>query len=224
MLPLQVLEHTRQAPLSEIVRAVREIIVVLSSGTKGTILVTSANPIEGRTTLCLLIASFLARVGRKSIVIDCDFQNPAVAQIFDINEGMDLIDVIASGVPVDEAIRNDRESGIDFIPILDMAEYKPEILYMDAFREMLETLKKRYDYVLLDTAPLSLAPDGCAMGRHADLILFAVRWCKTSEHQVKTGIAKLFQFGAKRIDTALTFIEREDERRYRKRVHNLEET
>lgn len=224
MLPKQVLEHTRQAPLSEIVRAVREIIVVLSSGTKGTILVTSANPIEGRTTLCLLIASFLARVGRKSIVIDCDFQNPAVAQIFDINEGMDLIDVIASGVPVDEAIRNDRESGIDFIPILDMAEYKPEILYMDAFREMLETLKKRYDYVLLDTAPLSLAPDGCAMGRHADLILFAVRWCKTSEHQVKTGIAKLFQFGAKRIDTALTFIEREDERRYRKRVHNLEET
>jgi Mrp family chromosome partitioning ATPase len=88
---------------------------------------------------------------------------------------------------------------------------------------MLDTLKKRYDFILLDSAPLSLSPDGCAMGRHADLVLFAVKWRKTGEHQVKTGISKLFQFGAKRIDTALTFIEREDERRYRRRVHNLDE-
>lgn len=224
LLPLQVLEHTRQAPLSEIVRAVREIIVVLSGGAKGTILVTSANPIEGRTTLCLLIASFLSRIGRKSIVIDCDFQNPAIGQIFDVSEGKDLMDVIASGAPIDEAIRSSREFGIDFIPILDMAEYKPEILYTDTFRNMLDGLKKRYDFVLLDAAPLSLSPDACAMSRSADLVLFAVRWYKTSEHQVKTGIAKLFQFGARRIDTALTFIESEDERRYRRRVHNLDES
>ena len=227
MTPLQLIAHTRNNPLSALSRAARNMIVTLIGGSTGmyrTILVTSANGGEGRTTMCLLLADFLARIGMTAVIVDCDFRNPTLSRTFAAKKGADLVDAIAGRTSAEQIVRRDATTGIEFVPIVDHKGYGPEILYTEAYEDLLAELRKSYQFVILDAAPMSMTPDACALSRHADFVIFAIHWHKTTEQVVDSAVTRLFQFGAHRVGAVLTLVNTRKERRYRKRVHNLDET
>jgi Mrp family chromosome partitioning ATPase len=224
MSPLQIVDQARRAPMHDLSRAVRDMVVsLLESGIdRGqTVLVTSARPGEGRTTLCLLLAGVLRRLGRTALVVDCDFRNPELARIFAVSGGPDIIDALRDGAPLDRVVRHDERSGIDFIPIVGDPRSGPEIFYGSAFEALLRRLRNDYDFVIIDTPPLSASADACAINRFADRVILPVRWNATSEQLVESALRRLAQSGARPIDGVLTFVKLRTERLYRRRMHNL---
>lgn len=222
--PLQVFDRASRSPMNKLSRAVRDMVVSLfeSEGDRGqTVLITSARPREGRTTLCLLLSGVLQRLGRTAVVVECDFQNPDLARIFQVSGGTDIVDALHNGGPLDTVVRWHEKSGIEFVPIVEHARSGPEILYGGAFETFLLRLRKDFDFVIIDTPPLSACADACAISRFADRVVLAVRWNDTSEQAVEGSLKRLGQSGTRAIDAVLTFVNPRRERVYRRRMHNI---
>lgn len=221
-------ELVRRRPFDPLAQSVRGVMAALieapgltSRAVGRRLVIASAGPREGRTTLCLLLADVAARMGRRAIVVDADFRNPSVGRMLGAAPGPDLVDLLSDGGDPAGAIRVDPQFGVAHLPVLDAARARPELLYTDGFARILDRLAEQYDFVIVDTGPLAAGVDMCAVARDADFVLVAIKWRRTTEPQVETAVSRLFQAGARRVGAVLTFVDRAGEARYRRRAYNL---
>jgi Mrp family chromosome partitioning ATPase len=220
----RVVQTANEDPFSPVGRAARDRKVALLGAANGrirSILVTSATRREGCTTLSVLMANALARVGKQAVIVDCDFAEPTLSRTLDATAGPDVVDVLTGTASVDSAVRRDPTTGIRYLPVIDRKGYGPEVLYTGAFETMLARLRDSNDVVILDAAPLTISPDASAMSRMTDLVILAIRWGKTSEELVESALAQLGRGGADRVGAVLTMVNVRRERNYRTRVYNI---
>ena len=217
----EVLKFANDNPFSPVGQATRDINIALLGAGPGrirSILVTSSTRGEGRTTLSLLIANAMERIGREAVVVDCDFALPGLSRTFNPGAGPDVVDVLVGTATVDAAVRVDAATGLRYLPMIDRKGYGPEVLYTDAFESMLAKLRDTYDVVVLDAAPLTVSPDASAISRLTDLVVLAIRWNSTGQELVESALAQLRRGGAARVGAVLTLINPGKERVYRKRI------
>lgn len=222
--PLQALTDARAEPFGPLGQAARDLTVsLISSGheTLRTIVVTASTRGEQSTALALLLAGGLARIGRRTVIVDCSFGDPALSRALGATAAAGLGEVLAGSAPLEQALYRDAATGLDVLPIVAGQDHGPELLHTQAFRELLEALETRYDAVVLEAAPLAAGKDACALGRFADLVVLAVRWGVTSQEVVEGSVSQLAQGGAARIGAVLTQVNSRQEQIYRKRVYNL---
>ncbi len=223
--PLHALRQTQEAPFGALGQAARELTVAMASGGERlrTVLVTASVRGEQTTALTLLLAAGLGRIGRRTVVVDCNFGDPALSRALRAEGIAGLGELLTGAARIEDVVRRDAQTGIDCVPILGAQGHGPELLHTDAFAVLLEALGAHYDAVLLDAPPLAEGKEACAIGRHADLAVLAIRWGRTSQELVESSVAQLFQAGTPRIGTVLTEVNLRSEQLYRKRVYNLGE-
>lgn len=178
---LQSLEKPRSL-LAESFRSIRTSLMFSKAG-RGlkNILVTSAVPLEGKTTVSVNIAITLALAGKKVLLIDADMRRPCVGRIFDISSRPGLSNILAGEGErsLDKAIRRVDVENLSILPSGPQPPNPAELLGSDGMKRFTAELTGMFDHVIFDTPPLINATDGTIVTQHADGIVLVVRSFRT---------------------------------------------
>lgn len=173
---------TRSAYIEEI----RRIYLALAAKKEPqSVLFTAARSGEGKTTTVMSLASYLASIRAKVVVVDANASSPAVATIAGTSAAPGFAEYIAGTADLSRIIHKD-EDGLAVIPYGTAGAGSIDLLASDAFARLLTTLKAQYDLVLIDCAPLPVSTDTEVIATIADQSVLVVEWGKTSKKELKT--------------------------------------
>jgi capsular exopolysaccharide synthesis family protein len=202
--PLVVHEEPH-SPAAEEYRGLRTNIVFTNVGGKGECLViSSANPGEGKSTTVANLAIVLADSGARVVLVDCDFRRPSVARYMRIEGGVGLSDILVGRAqPVDVLQR----WGADNLYILPAGRTPPnpsELLGSALMKDLIAFLLKSFDYVLLDSPPLLVATDATVLSKIADGVILVASHETTRRHALAASVNALTMVDSRLLGTVLT--------------------
>jgi capsular exopolysaccharide synthesis family protein len=166
--------------------------------------ITSSVPKEGKSTLALAFARMLAKSGNKVILVDGDLRIGSLEEkigLSDFSKGLTdkgLTDlVMTSGGSIEEFVIRDEKSGA-YIMKKGAAEFvnATDVFTSHRMQEVIDLLKKTFDYVIIDAPPVMSVSDARIIGTIVDKTLFVVQWDKTPRKVVKAALRQLIGGGA----------------------------
>jgi polysaccharide biosynthesis transport protein len=170
------------APSSLCAEAIRSIKLNLDlsrgGGSQKIIGLTSCLPSEGKSTIAGAMAMLMAQNGGRVILVDCDLHNPSLSRALAPCARAGVLEVIDGTVSVDETVCVDRATGMAFLPAVNNALFAnaTEMLASDAAKSFFAALQMKYDYVVVDLAPLVAANDVRATSRFIGSYVLVIEW------------------------------------------------
>ncbi len=138
------------------------------------VMVTSAGPGEGKTTLAAALATSLARAGRKTLLLDGDLRRPTVHELFEVAMQPGFSEVLLGEIEVAEAAQETPQENLSVIPA---GQWDREVLLAlsrNGLEGVFEKLAEEFDFVVVDSHPVLAATDSLLIGRQADAVLLSV--------------------------------------------------
>lgn len=171
--------ENQNGPMEEAFRALRTQLLYQLDTTDKIILFTSAQGEEGTTFVASHTAASLAFLGKKVVVVDMNLRRPGLPQYFSLStdaKGMtDYLNAPKQVRLLDLVQPSTVHANLDVLPGGALATNSTELVGQEAFADAISQLKEKYDYVILDTAPLPLVTDTVLIGRTADICVFVCR-------------------------------------------------
>ncbi len=169
------------------------------------IVVSSAAPNEGKTTVSLALTRAYALAGMSTLLIDCDLRKPSVHKQLGIQASEGLLEYLAGDAGASELksiLTVDTGSGAQIVVGSRRSDVATDQLIAGkTFARLIAAAKKNFDVVVLDTPPVGPVVDGLYLAGMADAIAFVVKFSSTPQQEVKAAIAALAN--AKRDDVAI---------------------
>lgn len=131
------------------------------------LIITSTDPSEGKTTVSSNVAVALAEEGKSVLLIDADLRHPSVAHKLGIEGHVGLSHVLSRQASPADVIQKYWKPNLHIMPAGKRPANASILLNSDLMKEMVEQALTQYDYVIIDTAPLSVASDATVFGRMA---------------------------------------------------------
>ena len=154
-------------------------------------LVTSSVQSEGKTTIASNLALSYAQLGN-TLLIDADLRRPRIKHIIESDTRFGIVDYVAGVVPLQDCVRQDADEKNLFVLNCGTTPPNPlELLASDRFKRILEELRSRYSYIIIDTAPVLPASDAVVLGRLCDAVLMVVQSDRTTHHMARDAIKRL---------------------------------
>jgi polysaccharide biosynthesis transport protein len=159
------------------------------------IMVSSALPAEGKSTMALSLARAYALTGKRALLIDCDLRKPSVNKHLNLEPNHDFIDYLRqdrNSATLTSLIMRDPLSNLTVLLGGRRSDVATDELVMsEKMGRILASARKHFDYVILDTPPIEPVVDGLYLSRHADMIVFVIKWASTSQSSAKRAVAAL---------------------------------
>jgi Mrp family chromosome partitioning ATPase/capsular polysaccharide biosynthesis protein len=184
-----------------------------------TVLITSAVPEEGKSTVASSLAVSLALAGKRTLLVDCDLRRPTLATRLELQPTPGLADYLAGEVGPADVLRtidltpsftgvNGTLTGKPYHPAPDAPAVSklicipagvtrrnsPELLGSERFRSFVEQVREAYDVVIFDSSPLLPVADTLEMIPNVDAILLCVRHSRTTQDQAEAARAAIARF------------------------------
>lgn len=198
--PLLINEDAR-SPLAEAYRHLRTSVLMSVAGrAPKTILVTSSQPAEGKTTTVVNTAVVLAQTGANVLIIDADMRHPSLHSVFDLENEHGLSTYLSSGMSEDEAssmIEPTRESGVYLLSAGPTPPNPAELLGSEQMRRLLRFLESSYTYIIIDSPPIGYFTDSVVVSLMVDGVLLVVQSGHSSRDLVRRSRRVLNDVGAK---------------------------
>ena len=162
------------SPFSESFRLLRTNLYQSASGQNSrVILITSASIEDGKTTIASNLAAFLAKDGKRVVLVDGDLHRGRAHEALNIAQSPGLAEWLVTSTPSQlQAVSNER-----FL-VLASGMFPPnpsELLNEDLLAEIITSLRSKFDFIIIDCPPLPAVTDTVILGKHADLILSVAR-------------------------------------------------
>lgn len=139
-------------------------------------MITSALQEESKSSVSSNLAITLAEEGKKVILVDCDFRKPSLDRYFHLSgERYGITDVLTDTCALSKAIIYQEEFGIFILPVGTIPPNPSELMSTPQMKYILDELKSSYDYVIMDTPPVSVVTDAAIVGGLADGAILVVR-------------------------------------------------
>lgn len=192
-------------PRSSYAECMRMIYATLTCAGEGiapkVILITSAAPGEGKTSMAISIARVAAMSGGPCLLIDGDIRRPNVARRLgcklELQEGQHLLD----------DVRRDNDTGLHYtVPPRADARSLPAVNSADFIGE-LEAARERYDWIFIDAPPILAVSDTIRLTRLADGVVLVMRWGATPRETVIAALRLLNEVGARVVGTVLSTVD-----------------
>lgn len=168
------------------------------------ILVTSAGPSEGKSTVAANLAAVYGEVGRKVLLLSCDLRRPSVHRLFDMEDGPGLTEALASrnGQVLNGCV---ERTGIENVSIVTTGKAggKASLLGSDQMRRVLAESRQLADIVIMDTAPILVSSEVAPMIPEVDAVLIVSEAGKTSSTLAEHTSQLLKRLGASSVGVAL---------------------
>jgi len=142
--------------------------------------ITSPNMSDGKTTLATNLAVSIAQSGKRILLIDADFRRPRLHRMFGVQATVGLASVIQERAELLDAIQPTAVENLSLLPCGPRPPNPAELLTSPRFKEVLETLRDRYDIILVDTPPLLAVSD-------PSVVALAGRWRPPDDRVSKNG-------------------------------------
>ena len=152
---------------------------------------TSGLASEGKSTTIMNLAISFAETGSRVLLIDGDMRRPSLARLMIEKPSPGLSNILAGLCDVQEAIRKDVRPNLDIIFSGEIPPNPLELLGHPRMKALIDEMSKRYDYVLVDTPPVSIVSDACEVANVTDGVLFLVRQNSTEKEAVIRGVKQL---------------------------------
>ncbi len=177
------------------------------SGVLRSILVTSAEPGEGKSAIIANLAQALAHAGRRVVVLDANLRRPVMHQMLDVSNKVGLSNVLTQEWTVKEAVQTTRVPGVW---VLTSGTYHPNpalLLNSPGMDAVLEELSKPFDVILVDTPPVLAVADATILASAVDGVLLAVGRTQTKRESVEAAIEQLSGVQAKMLGIVVNWAE-----------------
>lgn len=175
--------------LAEAFRILRTNLSFMSTKKEGgkVILVTSTVPGEGKTYVTSNLAYSFAQTGKKVIVIGLDLRLPKIPEAFNIMKGKGVSDFLAGDIDsIDTCIhKNVIVKGLDILQSGSIPPNPSELLLRKEMADLIADLKQQYDYIFIDTPPVSVVADTIIINHLSDVTLYVTRLKKTEMHSIQ---------------------------------------
>jgi tyrosine-protein kinase Etk/Wzc len=159
-------------------------------------MVTSAIPSEGKSTVAANLGVAIAFTASRTLVIDADLRRGHLDAQFGLKKKPGLSEYLMGQASLDEVVQHTHMAELDFISAGNYPERPGELLLSTRMETLVDILRKRYDYVICDTAPILATDDTTGFSVKGDSVLFVIRSAQTQTRQVVASLDRLKQRGA----------------------------
>lgn len=155
------------------------------------VLVTSAEPADGKTFIATNIASVYQLMGKKVVIVDLDLRRPSVSKTLRIDSNKGISNYLIGQVKLEDIIISHPEYGFDIIPAGTLPPNPSELIKTAKTKELIDYLRTIYDYVVIDCSPVGLVSDAYILAKIADTTMFVVRRAKTNKSFFKSVVGQI---------------------------------
>jgi capsular exopolysaccharide synthesis family protein len=190
-----------QAPTSsvaEAARAVRTNLMFMSPDNPiRALLVSSANPSEGKTTVACCIAVSVAQAGHRTLLVDCDLRRPRIHRVFGMSGDDGLTTALLDDTALDRAIQASEVPNLSVLPAGPIPPNPADLMHSERFRAIIAELRGRFDRVVLDSSPIAPVTDATILSAYVDATMLVVRAFVTKKDMARHTLRSLRDIGSK---------------------------
>jgi capsular exopolysaccharide synthesis family protein len=189
-----VVAYAQEFPRSSFVEAIRNVKTRLDLA-RGkpfrSLLVTSTQPAEGKTTVAVVLAQALARAGHRTVLVDADCRRSSVHAALGLASVPGWVEVLGGAIDLQGALRREPASGLQVLTA-GVAPADPlQLLESSGIRALIDRLAAEFEYVIVDSPPVMVASDAALLARMVDTTLLVVRWAGTTRRAVRLAVEQL---------------------------------
>ncbi|ASS97506.1 capsular biosynthesis protein [Peribacillus simplex NBRC 15720 = DSM 1321] len=175
-------QNNPKSPITEQYRLIRTNIQFSSVDKEiKTIVVTSSEPNDGKSTTAANLAIVLAQEEKKVLLVDADLRKPSVHYAFNLSNIHGLTSVLTKKMDLRKTILNSNVSNLDILTSGPIPPNPSELLNSKAIETAIDELKEIYDYIIFDTPPVLVVPDSQIVANKCDGVIMVVASGKTNK-------------------------------------------
>lgn len=193
-------------PLTETFRALRSSFnYVLQGEPAQLIVVTSSNAGEGKSFCAMNLAGLYAMAGKRTVLLGFDLRKHGLNNYLDVHRKPGITEVLIGHKTLEEVTMNFRPN-LDIVFAGTTPPNPSDLIESEATRELITTLRGRYDYIIVDTSPAGLVTDALPLAQLADLNLYVVRPGVSLKKVLEPTLHQLEKSGVKRIGIVMNAV------------------
>jgi capsular exopolysaccharide synthesis family protein len=201
--------------VSEAYRALRTSILLSAAGRPPkTVLITSGQPGEGKTTTVINTAISLAQLGSSVLIIDADLRLPSAHKGFSVKRTRGLSTFLSQDIPLDGMIQKLQIPNLYLLPCGPIPPNPAELISSEKMREMLEMLETRFDYILIDSPPLMYVTDPLILSTLVEGVVLVVQGGKCTRDILRQSRQMLGSVSAKILGVVLNNVSSQHQKYY----------
>lgn len=188
-----------RSPIAEAYRHLRTSLLLSSAGNPPrTILVTSSQPSEGKTTTAINTAFMLAQTGAQVLIIDCDLRRPRLHAHFNVPNSKGLTNCLSGDLAdLDSFIQPyDKQPNLKLLPSGPVPPNPAELLGSDEMRRLLTILGEKFTHIIVDSPPAISFTDASILSTFVDGVILVVHSGRSSRAVVRRAKQQLLDVGA----------------------------
>lgn len=194
-----------KSAISEAFNSIRAALLLSSrEGIPKTILFTSTQPSEGKTTTVYAVGSGLAKIGKSVVIVDLDLRRPSQARMFDLPNKRGASDALALADNIDDVIQKTKIPGVSLVSSGPIPPNPTELLSSPSLGRMLDQLAAMFDVVIVDAPPILGLADAVLLGSAVQGAVLVVESGRTYRGGSKAAVARMQKAGTRFIGAILT--------------------
>lgn len=152
---------------------------------------TSSLATEGKSETAINLSLALAESGNRVLLIEADLRRPLVVNYMSMPDKVGLTNILSGQAEFADVVQETRHDGVDLLACGPLPPNPSELLASDMARHLIDELRSKYDYVIIDSPPLLPVTDGALLARITDGALLVVRSHRTTADQVAQAVDNL---------------------------------
>ncbi|HEX5084492.1 MAG TPA: polysaccharide biosynthesis tyrosine autokinase, partial [Blastocatellia bacterium] len=189
---------------AEAYRMLRTSILLSTAGRPPkTMMVTSSQPGDGKTTTIFNIALALTQLKAEVVIVDCDMRKPRIHKLLQLTKGEGLSTLLSSGGDLNRFISRTSVPHLSAIPCGHVPPNPSELISSESMKELLRSLGERFDYVLIDSPPLFTVSDPIILSTLVDGVILVVKSGQSKSELVRRACQDLASVGARILGVTL---------------------
>lgn len=171
------------------------------------IVISSAFPSEGKTTISYELGKSFAQTNSKVLLMECDLRNPRIGEVSKLSHDVGITNILLKKAELSEAvIMSEGNPNLHYLMSGPIPPNPAELLSSKAFSDLISFLEKKYDYIIFDTPPIGLVTDAAILATMVDGVILVVKSGETKKEDVKNAIESFERVNGKVIGAVLTHV------------------
>ena len=172
------------------------------------LLITSALPGEGKTTIASNLSIGLAQIGKRVLLVDGDLRRPRLHEIFNLPNTWGLSNALTEknslqDLPVSAIVKKTAIPGLSLLPSGPATEQLANLLYSPRMQDLMTHFRQEFDYIILDAPPALQFADSRILARYADAVAVVARANRTHPDTVREALERFRAVGVPILGTIL---------------------
>lgn len=205
----RLVDHIKNAPRSAFAESVRQLYITLrleNTGGSSSVMLTSSQSAEGKTTLAAALALVASQAGQKVVLVEADLRRPRLNKVMKCKGEVGLADFLTGRSPIEDVVSSSDDHDVHLIPAGRVTKTTVETFDSKAMAALMAALQDEFDLVVVDAPPVLAVADALNISALVRRVVYVVQWSNTQREMVDAGLRRLSLAGAYVAGVAMTMV------------------